>query len=329
MKRILALLIVLTLAFCAPMQAFAVEDLWPITLTDHAGRQVTIEKEPQTIASGYYIATSMLIGLGQTEKMVGVENKAEIRNIYHLSAPELLNLPGLGTVKAFDLEACAALNPDLVVLPLKLKDSAAALEELGFDVIVVNPESQALLEESIAMLGAATGSSDRAQHMLSFIAECTTALAKAIDGADKPTVYLGGNSSFLNTAGPSMYQHSLIENAGAVNVAAEITDTYWVEISYEQLLAWKPEYIVMAADADYPADSVLGNPLLSELITVGSEQVLQIPGFIESWDSPVPGSFLGSLFLASKLHPDLYSHEDYTAAVTGFYETFYGFTPEI
>jgi len=43
----------------------------------------------------------------------------------------------------------------------------------------------------------------------------------------------------------------------------------------------------------------------------------------------VPASFLGSLYLASVLHPDQYSAEDYQAAVAEFYETFYGFTPEV
>ena len=50
------------------------------------------------------------------------KRQADSRPIYSLAAPELLELPSVGTAKEFDLEGCAALEPDLVVLPLKLKE---------------------------------------------------------------------------------------------------------------------------------------------------------------------------------------------------------------
>ena len=37
---------------------------YPLTVTDQLGREVTIETEPKTLASGYYISTSLLIALG-------------------------------------------------------------------------------------------------------------------------------------------------------------------------------------------------------------------------------------------------------------------------
>ena len=53
--------------------------------------------------------------------MVGIEAKADKRAIYKLAAPDLIELPSVGTAKEFDLEGCAALSPDLVILPLKVK----------------------------------------------------------------------------------------------------------------------------------------------------------------------------------------------------------------
>ena len=47
---------------------------------------------------------------------------------------------------------------------------------------------------------------------------------------------------------------------------------------------------------------------------------------IEAWDSPVPGSVLGVLWLASVLHTEEYPVSMYEQAVTAFYETFYEFT---
>ena len=99
MKKNIICAIALLLSLIISLPVFAEEAAWPCTLTDHAGRSVTIEAEPETIVSGYYIATSMLIGLGQADKLTGVENDASARPVYALSAPRLLNLPPMGTVK--------------------------------------------------------------------------------------------------------------------------------------------------------------------------------------------------------------------------------------
>ena len=125
---------------------------YPVTITDHLGREVTIEKQPESFVSGYYISTSLMIALGLDDQLVGVEAKADKRNIYKLSAPELTELPSVGTAKEFDLEGCAALKPDLVIVPTKLKDSIPAMEELGLTVIAVNPEDQTKLFETIDMV---------------------------------------------------------------------------------------------------------------------------------------------------------------------------------
>lgn len=326
MKRILAIVLVLTL--CMSLCAVA-ESAYPVSVTDQAGREVVIAQEPETIVCGYYIATSMLIALGQTEKLIGIENGADKRPIYALSAPELLELESVGTMKQFDLEICATLNPDLVILPLRQADTAETLEALGYTVLFVNPESAELLQESIDLLGAATGSTETAQALQAHINGALADLNTAIADAQTPDVYLAGNSALLKTAGSAMYQHSLIVNAGGHNVAEMLEDGYWAEISYEQLLSWNPEVILLASDADYAVEDVLADANLQDLRAVEEGKVYQLPSAVESWDSPVPASFLGSLYLASKLHPEIYSEETYQSAVKSFYETFYGFTPEI
>ena len=47
-----------------------------------------------------------------------------------------------------------------------------------------------------------------------------------------------------------MYQNYMIENAGGLNAAASVEDTYWAEVSYEQVLDWDPDYIILASDAE-------------------------------------------------------------------------------
>lgn len=320
MKKLISLFLALCMVLSLAVVVSAEE------LTDHAGRTVTVEAEPERIVSGYYISSSALIALGLQDKMVGIEAKANKRPIYSLSAPELIDLPNVGTAKEFDLEGCIALNPDLVVLPIKLKAAAETLEAMGIPVLLVSPESQEELEDMIALLGAATGAAEQAEALLAFAAAQRDMLSEALDGAELPTVYLAGNSALLSTAGDAMYQSGMIAQAGGVNVAAEIEDNYWVDVSYEQLLTWDPDYILLASDASYTVEDVLADPNLAECSAVKNGNVIRMPGDAEAWDSPVPSGILGSVWLASALHADRVTAEVRDAVIAEFYETFYGFT---
>lgn len=300
------------------------QTVYPVTVTDQAGREVTIEKEPESIVSGYYISTSLLLALGLKDKVTGIEAKAGKRPIYKLAAPEFLELPNVGTAKEFDLETCASLSPELVILPMKLKDAAQSLSELDIPVLLVNPESEDQLEQMIELVSTATNTKGNADALLSYIDEKKEMLEKDLSGVDEKSVYLAGNSSLLSTAGPAMYQSGLIELAGGKNAASEITDTYWAEISYEQLLAWDPSYIILASDAEYTPEDVLNDENLKECTAVKNGNVYAIPGDIEALDSPVPGGILASIWLARILHPDQVSADMYTEEKAAFYETFYG-----
>ena len=164
MKKLISLLLALSLVLSLGLWAVAEG----ADLTDQLGRTVTLEQTPQRIVSGYYISSRALIALGLEDKLVGIEAKANKRPIYSLSAPALIDLPNVGTAKEFDLEGCAALEPELVILPLKLKDAAKTLEDLGFPVLLVNPEDQAQLEEMISLIAAATNSQSSAPRKLRF-----------------------------------------------------------------------------------------------------------------------------------------------------------------
>lgn len=323
MKRMLAAILMIAMLLSS---AVCMAESYPVALVDQAGREVVIEEKPERLVSSYYITTSLLIALGLEDHLVGIEAQADKRAIYKLSAPALLDLPSVGTAKEFDLEGCAALEPDLVILPLKLKNTVEALESLGIDVLLVNPENQELLNGMIDLVAAATGTGEKAHQLKDFAAEQEALLAEALAEVEKPTVYLAGNSSMLSTAGDAMYQSDMIRLGGGVNAASEITDTYWVKISYEQLLAWDPDYIILAAEAVYAVEDVLTDPNLSACKAVVNGNVYKLPNKAEAWDSPVPGGILGAVWLANVLHPEQISKEACDALIDEYYENFYGFT---
>lgn len=300
---------------------------FPVTVTDQLGRSVTLEQKPQRLVSGYYISSSLLIALGLEDQLVGIEAKASQRPIYAKSAPELLDLPNVGTAKDFSIEGTLALEPDLVILPARLKDAIETLSGMGLTVLAVNPENGDLLDDAIRLVGQATGTTERAEELLAqsdALAQKAQSFAATAESTAK-RVYLAGNSALLSTAGPAMYQSTLLTAVGADNVAAELKDTYWAEISYEQLLAWQPDMIVLVPEAVYSVEDVLADPALADLTAVKNKHVYQMPKDYEAWDSPVPSGVLGQLYLASILYPDQYGQADFEQDVASFYAEFYGF----
>lgn len=335
MKKVKMLLLALSMVFCMSACGAQKEepdtskeisaDAYPVTITDQAGRTVTIEKEPQTLVSSYYITTSLLIALELDDRMVGIEAKANARPLYQWSAKNIIDLPSVGTAKELDLESCAALNPDLVILPLKLKNAADSLEELGITTILVNPESDELMTEMIELVATATNTKSRAEELISYIDEKKQMLADATQAVEPKNVYLSGNSSFLLTAGNKMYQNGMIALAGGKNVAEEFEDTYWAEVSYEQLLAWNPDYIVIAANATYTVEDIMNDEAIASCSAVQNNRVYKLPLDVEAWDSPVPSGILGSVWIASVLHPEIISEETRESMIEEYYERFYDF----
>lgn len=295
-----------------------------VTITDHAGREVKVTGNYEKIVSGYYISTSMLVSLGLNDKLVGIESKAEKRPLYKLAAKELLELPKVGTAKDFDLEGCIALKPDLVILPKKLTEQAKTLSDAGITVIVINPENEKLLKESIEMVATATGTTEKAKKLLSYYDEQYAKLEKLTkDSKEKPSVYLAGTSDILTVASGKMYQNSVIEKAGGVNVAKDLTDDQWAKISYEQLLKYNPDMIVIIPEAEFTKEDVLKDPQLSNLNAVKNKAVYEMPSDFEAWDSPVPSCVLGSMWLASIIDEEGYSFDDFKNDAASFYKEFY------
>ena len=299
-------------------------------VTDQAGRAVEIKGPVERIVSGYYISSSVCIALGLADKLVGIEAKAATRPIYALAKPELLKLPDTGTAKNFNLEACLALKPDLVILPYSLKDSADIMGGMGVPAILVNPENYAGLKEMITLIGAAAGAEEKAGLLTGYLDKERADLTKLTSGlTSRPGVLFCGGGSYLSAAAKDMYQADLIEMAGGRNAAGEITGGAWAKVSYEQLLAMNPEVMVIPSEAGYTKADILGDPQLSGLAAVKSGRVYHMPSDFEAWDSPLPSGLLGAKWLLSELHGDIYPLGALREDAAGYYKEFYGIDIDI
>ena len=341
LAMLLAVVMVLSFAACgqepapAPQPEPTTDVTYPVTVKDMAGREVTIEKQPERIVSGYYISSSACIALGLTDKMVGIEDKSAKRPIYKLAAPALIDLPNVGSAKAFDLEACIATEPDLVILPMKQKDTAQTLQEMGIATLLVLPESHEQLIEMFTLIGTATNTVEQAEKLISYYntkLSAVTELTRDIPDDEKPVVYLGSTGDILRTAPREMYQASLITTAGGKNAGDVLEGSSWTDVDNETFLTMNPDIIVIPTDnfavssPDYTAEDVMNNPTFSDVTAVKNGAVYQMPVGYEAWDSPVPSGILGTLWMLKTLHPELYPAEQFAADVNEFYTVFYGFS---
>lgn len=341
LAMLLAVVMVLSFAACgqepapAPQPEPTSDVTYPVTVKDMAGREVTLEKQPERIVSGYYISSSACIALGLTDKMVGIEDKSTKRPIYKLAAPALIDLPNVGSAKAFDLEACIATEPDLVILPMKQKDTAQTLQEMGIATLLVLPESHEQLIEMFTLIGTATNTVEQAEKLISYYntkLSAVTELTRDLADDQKPVVYLGSTGDILRTAPREMYQASLITTAGGKNAGDVLEGSSWTDIDNETFLTMNPDIIVIPTDnfavssPDYTAEDVMNNPTFSDVTAVKNGAVYQMPVGYEAWDSPVPSGILGTLWMLKTLHPELYPAEQFAADVNEFYTVFYGFS---
>ena len=284
-----------------------------------------IDKPVERIVSGYYISSSVCIALGLADEMVGIEARADTRPVYGVAAPQLLDLPNVGTARDFNLEACLALEPDLVILPNRLRDVADTLTEMGIYVILVDPEGYDEIIDMIEQIGKATNTESRAGQLIAWYTQALEDLNTLTAGIqNKPHVYISGVSSWLTTAPKDMYQSFLVEAAGGQNAASVLDGRGWVDISYEQLLSMNPEIIIIPSEAGYDIGDIISDTALSQLSAVKNKTVYKMPYTYEAWDSPVPASMLGAFWMLGIFHGDLMHSIDVNQASADFYSEFYG-----
>lgn len=343
MKRVISILLVLVMALLpvgcqkkeepapAPVEEnFAVANDpsnssgYPVTILDQAGRHVTIEEQPQRVISGSGSVTSILMAMGQQDKLVAIEPDANENEFYETAAPKLLRLPGIGWGE-IDINKCLSLKPDLVILPADMEGSVQTLEDAGVQVLLVTPDSRLLLQEMADMFGAVLGCKDAADTLVRYMDRVIDDLDDAVAESEMPTVYMAGEKSVLSTAGPRVYSGHLVNYAGGINVADEIKNFYWTKVSYEQVVEWNPAYIIISSKADYTVEDVLADPELAEVDAVKNGNVYQVPSNVECWDQLTPGSVLGALWLGSVLHPDLITEQTVNETAAEFYQTLYNY----
>lgn len=123
-----------------------------VSVSDDAGRQITLSKPASRIVSLAPHATEMLFAVGAGKQVVGVVQHSDY-------PPEATRLPSVGSGIALDLERILALRPDLVIAWRSGNSAAqiARLRELGIPVYESEPRDYATVATSLERIATLAG----------------------------------------------------------------------------------------------------------------------------------------------------------------------------
>ena len=269
----------LLLAPLSPVNAAGTATKYPLVISS-GGYTTTIAKKPTRIISLSPSATESLFEIGAGKQVLAVDSLSN----FPKSAP-------ITELSAFEpnVEAIAALKPDLVVLSVDAMKSMVvkeALEKLKIPVLMEKaPENLAQAYKGIEVLGAVTDHTSEAKKLTFKMA----ALIKSILNRSKKNVKI----TFFHELDNTLYSVTsdtfigkVYKDFGLINIAdkAAGADSYgYPQLSAEYVLKTDPD-IIFLADAEYgesPA-TVRARAGWSGITAVTKKNVFALPNDIPS-----------------------------------------------
>ena len=303
----------------------------PRTITDMAGRRVTLPEKVNRIIPTFKPVTLCLLSLGLQDKIVGIDSHSKRDKLTRAVFPEVASLKDVGCKSTgLSFETIVSLKPDLVVLYAQKDGTVLAhrLETLGIASIIILPESFENVKKSLRMIAMAAGQPKRAEKIVKVMDDMLAQVAdriKTIDPAKRKTGYFASRRGLLSTATGNMLQDDIMSRAGIINVAHELKG-YFQDISPEQFITWNPDIVILSRSLGQRTLERLNDPALSQISAVRTKAVYRFPCNIAPWDFPSPLSALGTLWVAKKAYPDLFADTDMKKQSELFHQRLFGKT---
>ncbi len=217
-----------------------------ITLVDDEGTVVTLASYPQRVVSLAPSNTQILFAVGAGDKVVGVTEFDHYP--YNFTAWfEAGNMTDIGGFSTPNKEVIASLNPDLILATIINDPDVVTLRSMGYNVIVLNPNSIDGVLRDIDLVGKATNTEAQAASVINGINAKINSITEKIANAnitDKPKVYYEIWYDPLMSAGSTSWVNDVISKAGGINIFANETQQYPV-VSSETIVQMNPDVILL------------------------------------------------------------------------------------
>lgn len=339
----------------------------PIEITDVTGRTVTLKKPAERVvlqwsgAGGPFFTIAALMGKDTPKVIAGMDTslqdyRADMWKHFTEEMPELTKIPVVGTVgdKTFNVEQVIALHPDVIFIPVDLKDQYESdakpkLDEAGVQTIYIDYHAEQLdkHQKSIEAIGKALGKEKRAAEISQFYTDHVTKVLDRVKTIHKPkpTVYIEvgmkGPEEFGNSFSGNYSWGALATLCGADVITKDVIKKS-SPINPEFVLEKNPDIIMIMGSywpktptsmrLGFEANEEQSQALLkafttqregwSQLKAVKDKQVYSIHHGLprEVYDAAVFES------LAKTFYPEEFTDVDPEATLKEFYDRFLPFT---
>jgi iron complex transport system substrate-binding protein len=278
--------------------------LFPLTVTDGAGRQVTFDAAPEHIVSLSPSNTEILFAVGAGELVVGDTEYCD-----YPSEAALLPKVGGYSADSISIETILSLEADLVLADGSGQEAVIeALEQADVHVIALDAASLEEVYANIEMVGKITGHAVDATTLVDDMKARVAVVEEkvaSIPEEDRVTVFWEIWDEPLMTAGPNTFIGQMIEMAGGVNIFAGLTEDY-PQVSAEEVVESNPAFIL---GPDSHGDKLIAEQLAvrpgwDQIDAVMNNNIFLIDGNISSRPGPRIVDALEAI--ATSLYPDLF-----------------------
>lgn len=306
-------------------------------VTDVLGRKVEISTDVKRIGVTPIPYASMIYAIdGSAKRLIAINpsaQKAYEQSILKKLAPEMATVTAgyIGTDFSINIEEIVKLKPDVMIVWSTQEAEISKLEGLGIPVVALSNGADSNIEEmrtNMKIIGQVLGKEEQAEKLIAYNADVEKyfqAKANQINGTKKPKVlYIRDNT--LKVAASKSFNQIMIELAGGVNVASEVTGS-WTQVTMEQILKWDPEIIYLSNfDPITPADlynNKIEGQNWSNVSAVKNKKVYKTPLGIYRWDAPNAETPIFLKWMGQKQQPAVFSDYNLENDLKSFYKAFF------
>ena len=338
------------------------EEGFPYTFTDVAGREVTVDKKPETFIVGNYILNFMLVGGRESlDKVVGMpldgweETRFGEYTSMTKSFPEILDKTSIGGYHddVLDSELILTEKPDVLLINLSQytenETSIPTFEKAGINVVVLDYHKMKLENhtKSTEILGRLLGREEVAKEMIDDYTSAIEMVQSRIpdDRRNQKKVYIELGNKGIGEYGNSYtgcLWGAITDNVGGINIADDVLDPNegYGPLDKEYVVSQNPDAIVIGGSIW--TGSTSDNDQMRMGLTIDSSMSQErLNGFVSrpGWnnlkavqDGEVYGVDHGSLrfmgdyvyteAMAKIIYPDLFEDIDPQTEMENFYQKY-------
>lgn len=251
-----------------------------LTVTDDAGRTVTLDKQPQRIVP---LSASFL------EPLDAVGGKAAARVSAKTGIPDAdKDLPEVGNVYNISIEKVVEQKPDLVIAYKGMNDKFVQnFEDNGIPVIVLEMRTYDQIKNTVDILGKITGNPDKAKALNDDMDKKIDAVKAKLPDESKRIAILHSTSQAVTVQLESSIAGSVAKTLNLTNIADGMqpldSNPTAAPYSLEVLVQQNPEIIFVTSMGKMETikksmmENVESNPAWQTLPAVKADKVFFLP----------------------------------------------------